>query len=187
MLLISISISCLTIKIDNDCINISKRLLSIWIGLTWLSWSSQKNFKYATPMGSQWFWIWVPAQLMMCVTLFATTNSRSYIPIRNDIPIRLLLLRSNHANRCTMKDINGGIEWHGIDGRMKETKMDGWHLQLRRIHLQWRDHLWSWWHQSFHFPSYLPAWASTAWVVVLRYSSSHFLSLSLVTYTNGCQ
>ena len=29
-------------------------------------------------MGSQWFGICLPAQLMMCVTLFATTNSRSY-------------------------------------------------------------------------------------------------------------
>ena len=44
----------------------------------WLSWSSQKNVRYATPIGSQWFGICLPAQLIMWVTLFATTNSISY-------------------------------------------------------------------------------------------------------------
>lgn len=45
---------------------------------TWLSWSSQKKVRYATPIGSQWFGIYLPAQLMIWVTLLATTNSMSY-------------------------------------------------------------------------------------------------------------
>jgi hypothetical protein len=35
--------------------------------------------RYTTPICSQWFGICLPAQLIMWETLFATTNSKSYM------------------------------------------------------------------------------------------------------------
>ena len=45
---------------------------------TWFSWSSQLNFRYTTPIASQWLGTWRPAQLITWVTLLAITNSKSY-------------------------------------------------------------------------------------------------------------
>lgn len=52
--------------------------LTILRRLTYWSLSSQGNVKYETPTFSQRFGIERPAQFMTCVTLFATTNSRSW-------------------------------------------------------------------------------------------------------------
>lgn len=44
----------------------------------WFSESCQKKVKYTIPIDSQKLPIYFPAQFIMCVTLFATTNSKSY-------------------------------------------------------------------------------------------------------------
>ena len=44
----------------------------------WFSESCQKNVRYTIPIDSQKFPICLPAQFIIWVTLFATTNSKSY-------------------------------------------------------------------------------------------------------------
>ena len=46
--------------------------------IIWFSRSIHWNVRYTTPLPSQWFCTCFPAQLIICVTLLATTNSWSY-------------------------------------------------------------------------------------------------------------
>ena len=58
--------------------NIAFVVVSFVSKMIWFSRSNHWNVKYTTPLPSQKFYTYLPAQLIMWVTLLATTNSWSY-------------------------------------------------------------------------------------------------------------
>lgn len=93
-------------------------VVSFWSKMIWFSRSSHWKVRYTTPLPSQWLGTYLPAQLIICVTLFATTNSWSWkgIAIKSKNSYVTYLSRKTVAYKQAIFDFNSTyhIFWHWL-------------------------------------------------------------------------